>query len=221
MKNQKIALTVIGALGLLFILTTGVWAGAGQGGFAACCVVTNPGGGALALKGTWALELIPSEESPAGAFIDVKVRLERAGQFAFLDLTLDENLGGFIAGLDNDETACLLLNPNSANQYPVEPPDTSETSDRVIAFVDQILSTFFPDKGMTAVNTALVITRGSVTFTDGPAGSPVSPYPGVENPPVPDTDRKSSIGDITIYAIDKENAKYEPDSDAQCIDNRP
>lgn len=214
MKNQKIALTVIVALGFLFILTTGAWAGAGAGGYAACCVVTNPGGGALAIKGTWALELIPQTEVP-GAFIDVKIRLERAGQFEFFDLTLNEN----IEGLDNDEIACLILNPNSPNQYTdLDPAYISKTPERVAAFVTQILTTFFPDQGMDVDNTALVITRGSVTFTDGPGGSPVSEVPGADPPQ--DTDRISSIGDIMIYAIDKDKANYEPN--AQCLEgSRP
>ena len=186
MKAVKLTLAVVGIVGLLFGLAPGVWAG-GAGGVLACCVVTNPGGGALAMKGTMAVVWTPP---PVGPNVDVKLRLERGGKFGFFQLNLKAN----IYGLDNFEFSCVVLNPD-------EPGNSDETKDAVTTFVNEILDSFFPARKSLL---RLVITRSSITFTDGNAGGPIGT-----------TGRVAAIGDIIIYAVDPDNANLEPNLDCE------
>ena len=195
MKSVKFIPMVIAFAGLLFSLTPPAWAG-GAGGELGCCVVTNPGGGALAIKGTMAVVYTWPAESEL-ANLDVKLRLERGGKFGFFQLNLKQN----IYGLDNFEITCLVLNP-----YEPKPTEQGNSIEAVKALVNQILGTFFPGSGRDCTNTRLVITRSSVTNTDGSAGGPIQTIPGDETT---NTDRIAAMGDIMIYAVDPEDAKVE------------
>ena len=60
MKTVKLISMVLAIAALPFLITPSVWAGGGAGGLLGCCVVTNPGGGAIAIKGTMAVVYTPA-----------------------------------------------------------------------------------------------------------------------------------------------------------------
>jgi hypothetical protein len=191
MKSIRRAIIVTGILGLVvnFWLVDSVYAGGGAGGINGCCIVENPGAGAIALNGTMAVDYMGSNS-------DVKLRLERGGKIGFFQL----NLIGDIDGLDNFEIACLVLNP-----YEPQPSGIPDINfDAVVLLVQDILDTFFPDSGMTPEDTGLVITRKSISFTDGNSGGPVG-----------QTGRSAAMGDITIYVVDASKARYEPNGNCR------
>ena len=183
MKARKLAVVVVGSLIFLFAVTFTAWAG-GAGGVYACCVVKHHDG-AIALNGTAAIVWSP----PPSSYIDVKLRLEKKDNVAFFELHLDED----IYGLDNYECACLILNPNEPK--PTNDPG-SEAAVRVL--VNEILGAFFPGSGLDSYNTWLVITRKSITVTDGSAGGDI-----------PETDRLAAMGDIVVYVANSAKARLE------------
>jgi hypothetical protein len=185
MKSRKLAIGFVGSLVFLFGFTVAAWAGGGAGGVYACCVVDNPGGGAIALDGTISVVWSPSP-SP---YVDVKLRLERGGKFAFFQLHLDEPQ---IALLDNFEFTCAVLNPNEPSHLNLA------SAGAVQILVDQILTAFFPGTGFDHTNTKLVITRKSITFTDGNAGGPID-----------GTGRVAAMGDVNLYVVSPAAANYE------------
>lgn len=193
MKSRKLAIVIVSSLVFLFGVPFAAWAG-GAGGQLACCVVNNPGGGAIALQGTGSVVYSP----PPSSYIDVKLRLERGGKFAFFELHLDEN----IFGLDNFEITCLIFNPNEPKPsgYPTGNPASIAA---VAALVDDILHTFFPGSGLDHTNTRLVITRKSITLTDGSAGGEIGT-----------TGRLAAMGDVVVYVVNPAGANYENNS--QC-----
>ena len=190
MKSRKLAIVIVGSLAFLFGVTFAAWA-SGAGGLLACCVVENPGYGAIALQGTGTVVYSPGIEGPPEipAYIDVKLRLERGGKFAFFELHLNQD----IFGLDNYEITCLILNPNEPK--PTNDPG-SEAAVRVL--VNEILGAFFPGSGLDSYNTWLVITRKSITVTDGSAGGDI-----------PETDRLAAMGDIVVYVANSAKARLE------------
>jgi hypothetical protein len=190
MKSRKLAIVIVGTMLFLFGLTSGVWAG-GAGGVLGCCVADRPGIGHFVLKGTIAVVYSPPIFQPdyIPAYIDVKLRVERGEKIGFFEL----NLGEDIYGLDNFEIGCLFLNPEEPK--PTGDPDSQL---RVEAFVDEILSTFFPGSGFNHTNRLLVLTRKSISDTDGSAGGPI-----------PFTDRIAAIGDVKIYVVDPAKVKLE------------
>jgi len=189
MKSRKLAIIIVGTMLFLFGLTSGVWAGAG--GVLGCCVADRPGIGHFVLKGTMAVVFTPTEAG--GPNVDVKLRLElpleRRIEIGFFELNLQED----IYGLDNFEIVCLFLNP-------AEPPPTGDpsTTPRVQAFVDDILATMFPGSGFDHTNRLLVLTRKSISETDGSGGGQI-----------PGTDRIAAIGDVKIYVVDPAKVKLE------------
>jgi len=185
MKTFKHTLMVIGIVGLLFGQAPGVWA-AGAPGDLGCCVVQNPGGGALGIKATIALLY-----NDANKNVDVKLRLERGGQQEFFILNINE----LIYGMSNEEVCCIILNPN-------EPNVTDETRNSVSQLVADILWKFFP--GLDPTKTRLVITLGSISDTDGPAAQEFYDY--TTTPPTP-TGRYFSVADALIYAVDSSKVK--------------
>lgn len=196
MKQTKLALVVVGALVCLAGLTSWAWAG-GAGGVLACCVADRLGIGHIELEGTIAVVYTPGYTSPGGTFIpanvDVKLRLEKGKSTGFFELNLVED----IYGLDNFEIGCLFLNPNEP-----EPTGNPSTTPRVQAFVDDILATMLPRSGFNHTNRLLVLTRKSISDTDGSAGAPIpgSGPPGQENNP--DLERVAAMGDVKIYVVD-------------------
>lgn len=178
MKAIKLTLVVVGIVGLLFGQAPGVWA-AGAPGFLGCCVVQNPGGGALGIKATIALLY----DRFTNHNVDVKLRLERGGQQKFFILNISEP----IYGMSNEEVCCIILNPN-------EPDVTEDTRNSVSLLVADILALFFP--GLDPTKTRLVITLGSISDTDGPAAQEFG-----------NTGRFFSIADALIYAVDSSKVK--------------
>ena len=172
---------------LLLLSATAAWAGAGEG--IGCCTVTNPGGGASAIKGTVALHYTMPTGSEA-ARSDVELRLERSSLRGFFTVTLSEKP---LAGKSNEEIVCSILNPAEAG---------IENESAVEDLVDEILEYFFEGKGLNSTNTRLVITRSSITNTDGPSGTPILDG-GVR------TGRVLALADIVIYAVAEENLRLE------------
>ena len=190
MKTAKLTLVVIGIVGILLGLLPNAWAAGGPAPGDDCCVVVNPSGGALALKGTMALVYDIGNNHNA----DITLRLERSGTQRFFRLNIQTTL----RGLNDESIACLILNPN-------ETSDTTMIAS-VTTFVNEILSAFFV--GLDTSTTRLVITRDSISDTQG-----VFECIDDESEPVycviPGTNRTSSLGDITIYAVDRDQAKLE------------
>jgi hypothetical protein len=183
MKLRKLAIVVVGSLVFLFGVAFAAWAGGAAGAYA-CCVVDNPGGGAIALQGTVTVVYSPSPLN----YSDVKLRLERGGKFGFFELHLQFDYD--VSGIDNFEWMCLILNPN-------EPPSATNQN-AVNALVNEILTFFFPGAGLNPTNTSLVITRKSITLTDGNVGGGI-----------PGTDRLAAIADVVVYAVNTANARFE------------
>jgi len=188
MRSRKLAIVIIGSLVFLFGVTFAAWAG-GAGGVYGCCVVDNPGGGAIALQGTVTVVYSPPVLL-VPAYIDVKLRLERGGKFAFFELHLNENIFGW----DNYEIMCVILNPKEP-----KPTNDQGSVSAVQALVNDILTTFFPMSGLNNANRRLVITRKSITLTDGNAGEEI---PGTGG-------RRAAIGDVVVYVVDPANARLE------------
>ena len=192
MKQSKLALVIVGALVFLVGLTSWAYAG-GAGGVLGCCVADRPGSGHVELEGTWAVVFTPgyttTEQVWVPPNVDVKLRLEKGKKIGFFELNLRED----IYGLDNFEIGCLFLNPNEP-----EPTGDPSTMPNVQAFVDEILSTMLPGRGFDHTNRLLVLTRKSISDTDGSAGAPI-----------PGTDRIASIGDATIYVADPAKVRLE------------
>jgi hypothetical protein len=191
MKQTKLALVVVSALVCLVGLTSWAWAG-GAGGVLACCVADRLGIGHIELEGTVAIVYNPGyycgdEYVPAN--VDVKLRLEKGRLIGFFELNLRED----IYGLDNFEIGCLFLNPNEP-----EPTGDPSTTPRVQAFVDDILATMLPRSGFNHTNRLLVLTRKSISDTDGSAGAQI-----------PGTDRVAAMGDVKIYVVDPARVKWE------------
>ena len=174
---------------LLLLSATAAWAGAGEG--VGCCTVINPGGGASAIKGTLALHYtMPTGIEPARS--DVELRLERSSLRGFFTISLTNNL----AGKNNEEIVCFILNP-------AEPGQNVADANAVEALVDEILEYFFEGKGLDSTNTKLVITRSSITNTDGPSGTDI--LDGGSSP----TGRVLALADIVIYAVDAARLRLE------------
>jgi len=188
MKPVKQILIIISILGLLFGLTPQVFAGGSPAPGDECCVVVNPGKGALAMKGTMALVY----EAGIDFNLDVTLRLERSGAQHFFRLNL---LGLDLYGLTNEGIACLILNPNETANSLIQ--------GKVTNFVNEILSAFF--NGPTAADTRLVITSYSISDCQGvyecinTSGEPVFCV-------IPGTTRTSRLGDIVIYAVESAKA---------------
>ena len=188
MKYFKLTLAMTAVFGLCVGLAPLVWAGGAGGGIQqASCQVENPGGGALMLKGTATVINDASEEVPTA---EVTIRLERSGVLRFYRLLLPKNS---VADLTNEEIACRFLNPEDTND--------PYTIAAVNAFVDNILSEFF---GLSSEYYKLVITRKSITNTDGPVGDEIPAWnPDLDPPDFEGTYRWSSVSDILIYAVEK------------------
>jgi hypothetical protein len=183
MKQTKLALVVVGALVCLVGLTSWAWAG-GAGGVLACCVADRLGIGHIELEGTIAVVYNPGYycgEEWVPTNVDVKLRLEKGKLTGFFELNLRED----IYGLDNFEIGCLFLNPNEP-----EPTGDPSTVQNVQAFVDDILATMLPRSGFNHTNRLLVLTRKSISDTDGSAGAQI-----------PGTDRVAAMGDVKIYVV--------------------
>jgi hypothetical protein len=196
-------LTIIGMIvvGLLLGAAPGVWAVGSPAGETPCCQVINPGVGAQALKGTMAIVYTPGDIPN----LDVTLRLEKNGIVHFFRLNIFGD-GANISGLTNEEIACLVLNPFEL------PSSQSEIRTRVTAFVNAILSAFFV--GLTADNTRLAITGSSISKMQGVfecEAPPPAPDGNSYLCLIPDAEppRVSTIGDIVIYAVDKDRLRLE------------
>ena len=186
MKTRRLVMG-IGISVLLVFSATAALAGAGEG--VGCCTVINPGGGASAIKGTLALHYtMPS--SAGGPLADVELRLERSSLRGFFTVTLSDKR---LDGKNNEEIVCSILNPAEAG---------IANESAVQDLVDEILEYFFEGEGLNSTNTRLVITRSSITNTDGPSGTPIL------DDAVP-TGRVLALADIVIYAVAEENLRLE------------
>lgn len=189
MKSVKLIVLTIGIFVLFVSLTPQVFAGGGPAATDPCCLTINPGGGALALKGTLALVYYPGD-SVNPPYVDVTLRLERSGNQAFFRLNLP---GLSLIGVPDNQVLCTIFNPY----------ETGDTDRQALLneFVTQILETFFT--GRTPDNTRLVITPSSASDYQG------SEYcdPADGNCNIGDTGRISTLGDITVFAIDSSNFK--------------
>lgn len=183
-----------------------------------CCVVVNPGNGAMALKGTVAIEYtwtdgIPAPGYPNGTLIgdlDVLLRLSKGqgGESKFFRL--------YLAGEDLEELAdpsilCLVLNPKES--------DIEENRDKVWEFVNEILHAFFgSDTSLTPDNTRLAITYDSISEAQGvfgcdePEQDPSNQERDTKLCEMPNTfpPRIFSMASVIIYvvALDKMNFYY-------------
>jgi len=197
MKRVKLVVMVVGIVGLLFALTPEVWANGEPAPGDECCVVINPGGGALALKGTAALEVVPL--GLADFSLDVLLRLERSGNQHFFRLNLT---GVDLTPLTDQGILCLVLNP-----LEFEP---GQNRIKITAFVNQILSAFFT--GLSTESTRLVITLSSFSDFQGvfSCDDPneeghdrlLCEIPGTIPP------RIFTMGEITIFAVDADRVNF-------------
>ena len=135
MKRYKTMVLMAGAFVAFFGLTLQAWGGGTPApGLPPSCQVANPGQGAIALRGTAALEVHEIDGLSNAHDVDLTLRLERGGAIAsFRSNDPDTN----IWGVSNADIACLFL----------EKP----------AFAQSILAAFAPTK------TRLVITSKSIS----------------------------------------------------------
>jgi hypothetical protein len=178
MKSIKMTLLAISIIALIFGMVPSVFATGSPAPGDDCCVVANPGSGALAFKAT--LSLVYDETNNSNPNLDVTLRLQRSGDLKFFRL----NLTGYnLKGLANEAILCMIFNP-------------ANTSDpRVDAFVNQIRLDF----GLRA-DTRFAITANSLTdfmgVYDCDSGSG---EPG--NCIIPGTFRSSTLGDFILYNV--------------------
>lgn len=174
-----------------------------------CCVVENPGNGALALKGTIAIEY--TWKTAAGVFVgdlDVLLRLSKGqgGDVKFFRLNL---LGEDLEPLYDPSIICLVLNPGES--------DIAENRAKVKELVNEVLKAFFgSDTDLNADNTRLVITYDSISDAQGVFGcdepeqdpndqirdTKLCEIPGTEPP------RIFSMATVTIYVVDPTRANF-------------
>ena len=197
MKTSRIIMAIATTAILLFSAQE-VWAGASTG--VGCCTVVNPGSGALAIKGTLGIDFTSNLFGKVPR-ADVLLRLERTGLLGWFTVTVSEDL----YGKSNEEIACCILNPSEPDLQDVDRDDVS-------ALVKQILEFFFEGKGLNPTNTRLVITRASITNTNGPDGARILEFNGEESEA---TDRFFALADIVIYAISTGNVRLD-DPDFSC-----
>lgn len=185
MKIIKKVLCSWAFIALIFGLTSqahGDESGAEPAPGVVSCLEKNPGSGALALRGTVAIEVISAFNN--GFFnlgskdVNLTLRLERSGVQHFFRLSLFTD----IDGLSNEEVACRFLNPSDTNIGTIQAA--------VAGFVNLILNTFF-GPSVTTDNSRLVITSGSISETDT-GGTRIT---GSRN--------TSNLAEITIYKVSK------------------
>jgi hypothetical protein len=198
MKSRKLAIVIVGSLVFLFGVTFAAWAGGGAAGQYACCVADNPASSYAALTGTVTVVYSPPEgtcpsEECIPAYIDVKLRLERGSKIGFFELHLNEN----VMYWTNYEIMCLILNPNEPKPSGYPTGDLASIA-AVANLVDQILGTFFPKGGLDHTNASLVLTRKSITLTDGGTTDTI-----------PTTDRIAAMGDVVVYVINPASVRWE------------
>jgi hypothetical protein len=186
MKPIKSILSIVSILGLFIILVPQVYATGGPAETDPCCLSINPGGGALAMKGTLALVY-----DPASFNVDVTLRLERSGTQEFFRLNFQQNL----IGLTDNTILCYIFNPNETNDPAIKGP--------VFTFVQEILNRFF--SGRTPYNTRLVITPSSASDYQGIFFCDIT-GDSLGNCEIGDTGRVSTLGDITVFAVDADKA---------------
>jgi hypothetical protein len=176
MPRTRSLLSVVGILVATLGLAFAAWAGGPGGGEPASCQVLNPGAGAVAIRGTVAVE---AQRSDAVATpVDYTLRLARtgatpcgddpAGKVCFFRLSLE----AIVFGKSNEDVLCLAL----------EDPGLSA----------QILAGFnLPP------TRRLVITDKSITNAEVQGPDQVIPGTG-------DPGRASTLGDVVIYACTSE-----------------
>lgn len=124
MRLEKLLLQIL-IIGLLLGGSINAWAKSSAAGGVPTCLTSNPGNGALAIRGTINVEVTGGLDNIFGPQdADFTLRLERSGATNFFRLHLSTP----IAALSNEEIACRILD-NNAN------PD-------VTTFVQQILTAF-------------------------------------------------------------------------------
>ena len=136
MKRYKTMVLMAGAFVAFFGLTLQAWGGGTPaGGLPPSCQVANPGQGAIALKGTAAVETQNVDvNAQLAKDVDLTLRLERGGAItSFRSNDPDTNIWGY----SNGDIACLFLEKS--------------------AFAQSILAAFAPTK------TRLVITSKSIS----------------------------------------------------------
>ncbi len=179
MKSIKLILIVVCIFCFFISLVPQVYATGGPAGTDPCCLVINPGQGALALKGTLAMVYDPGTYN-----VDVTLRLERSGNQAFFRLNFIANL----IGKTDNQILCYIFNPKETNDSGIIDPTNN--------FVKEILETFF--SGLTPENTRLVITPSSASDYQGIYYCDL----GNKLCKIGETTRVSTLGDITIFAVD-------------------
>jgi len=193
MKKVIVSVIALCVMGLLIGLSAQALAGAGPAeGDPPCCQVINPGTGAVSMKGTMALVYDPT----AGPNLDITLRLERSGVQHIFRLNIQ---GVNLKGWHDEYIVCLTLNPYETG-YP-------EVQERVATFVNSILSAFFT--GLDASNTRLVITRGSISTPQGVLACSDEEAAPVYCEIPPETGRISSMGDVAIYVVSADRARFE------------
>lgn len=176
----KLACIAVGVVGIISSQNKSSWAYMPPQGGSAQCVVSNPGNGALALRGTVGVVVTNGVFNPYGAQdMDATLRLERSGVQEFFRLHIQTRL----SGKSNEEVMCLMLNPDETTN--------SATNQAVTTFVQKVLTKF----GLPA-GTRLVITSSSIREYDSDVDNRSF---DLQN--VPDTDHVSGMTDITIYAL--------------------
>ncbi len=178
MKKGRLSLVMAGLIGLLCMSTTDVNAAkTSVAGGTPSCLVANPGNGALAIRGTVAVELTSGIDDIYGSQdADFTLRLERSGQQEFFRYHL------YIPALrySNPELLCRLLDSN--------------TNPDVIPFTQSILSAFgFPSTSQ------FVITNNSIINEEAATTDKTIPGTDYNNDGSPD--HGSSMADIIIYVI--------------------
>ena len=193
MKKVKVSVVALCVMGLLVGFSAQARAGAGPAeGDPPCCQVINPGTGAISMKGTMALVYTPGEVPN----LDITLRLERSGVQRIFRLNIQ---GVNLEGMLDEYIVCVILNPYETGYL--------EVQERVATFVNSILSAFFT--GLDASNTRLVITRSSISTPQGVlACSDENADPTYCLIP-PDNIRVSSMGDVAIYVVSADRARFE------------
>lgn len=215
MKRIKVAsIMTIGVVGIILCITTQAWSTAG---FAPapgdeCCLVQNPGAGALAIKGTVTVTFEKILATPENYYnLDAVLRLERSGDVHFfrLNIPVDQDLE---MHMNDRAILCLILNPLESLNEGVG----IVARERVKGFVNGILDTIFPgvygEPGSDLLwqNARLVITASSISNAMGvdQCDDLSVPGPDCELCNIPETNRYASEGNVTIYAVEAAKVRF-------------
>ena len=197
MKLRKLILPIT-IIGVLFVLPFGVWGGSyvpttPPADIDGLCQMDNPGSGAIALRGTVAVEVTSGATNPFGSQeVDFTLRLERGPLQKFFRAHINDN----IAAISNEELVCKMLNAHPVDSEGNDILTAFELSDmRVLVITNKSISDVEFGRGYAIPGTTKTLTVYDINQ------NPLTTYDEFGNPfPLIFGPHSSAMGDITIYA---------------------